>query len=458
MERAFYQRLRKEGALSGRRLEVEADYDRRFVSVDDAVGAKIDEALDWLVHPDNRKFAPLRDMFYERFDHLAKRRLLEAMKAVHAIPRIKKDIALGRKVVVFHDYLEGGGLNPFAPPADPKAKVSAGWGKPEVTIGSLYDEFVRLNPYVKRLDFSKFRSPIETLKAAFPDILIYNGTVSNGNRKKARDAFNKDGSGKDLILVQGAAGEAGISLHDTTGVHQRVLYDLSLPTRPTSAIQREGRIYREGQKSDAIIRYLSTGTGWERRAFAETIAERASTAENLALGDEARTLKQSFIDAFLAAGEVPQGKSEGKGGKAADRARNGSNPFEAAKTFYFAEQKARGRRDQREGKDYYATPEPLGFKMVEWSGIRSGEKILEPSAGHGAIARFFPELASRTVIEPTGTLLARASLAAPGAKLLNETFEDHYKGNKYDAIVMNPPFGQGQDGDRARRQGGRASP
>ena len=115
MERAFYQRLRKEGALSGRRLEVEADYDRRFVSVDDAVGAKIDEALDWLVHPDNRKFAPLRDMFYERFDHLAKRRLLEAMKAVHAIPRIKKDIALGRKVVVFHDYLEGGGLNPFCP-------------------------------------------------------------------------------------------------------------------------------------------------------------------------------------------------------------------------------------------------------------------------------------------------------------------------------------------------------
>lgn len=447
LEREFYERLKRAGVLSGRRLDVEADYDRRFVLVDEAVGAKIDQALDWLWMEGAGRYADLREMFMEQFNYLSQRRLLEAIKAKHAIPRIKRDIELGRKVVVFHDYNEGGGLNPFAPPPNPNKRARAKYGEPPneaPTYGTLYNEFVRANPYIKRLDFSQFRDPITTLTEAFPGALVYNGRIPNKKRAFARDAFNRDGSGRDIIIVQSAAGEAGISLHDTSGQHQRVLYNLGLPTRPTTAIQQEGRIYREGQVSDAIIRYMSTGTNWERSAFAQTIAERASTAENLALGDEARALRESFIHSFNDADEIEQGATEGKGGKAQDRTMGGSmSVFERAKTFYYAEGKKRGRRDQREGNDYFPTPEPIGLKMVELADVGLGERVLEPSAGHGAIARWLPEGANRFLIEPSPSLASRAGLASPGAKVITGRFEDHYIGNKYDAIVMNPPFGTG---------------
>ena len=76
------------------------------------------------------------------------------------------------------------------------------------------------------------------------------------------------------------------------------MINLGLPTKPVEAIQTEGRIYRVGQKSNAIFRYLNTGTSMERTAFATNIAQRSETVENLALGEEARNLKQSFVEAF----------------------------------------------------------------------------------------------------------------------------------------------------------------
>jgi hypothetical protein len=255
--------------------------------------------------------------------------------------------------------------------------------------------------------------------------LTYNGTVSKKKRDAAKTLFNDDNSGHDLIIVQSAAGEAGISLHDTTGKHQRVTLNLGMPIRPVSSIQQEGRIYRVGQASDALFRYMNTGTDWERWTFAGKIADRAGTAENLALGNQARTIRQAFIDAFANADDYRPEAGEGTGGKAADRAVTHSmSEFEKAKTHYFAQQKVTGRRDQREGTDYYATPEPLGLKMVEWANVKSGEKILEPSAGHGAIARYFPEDTHRTLVEPSSSLASRASLNSPGARVVAERFEN----------------------------------
>src|SRR5690606_28095014 len=100
------------------------------------------------------------------------------------------------------------------------------------------------------------------------------------------------------------------------------------------------------------------------------------------------------------------------------------------------------RTKSEEGIDYFPTPEPLGLKMAEWAGIRAGESVLEPSAGHGAIARWFPENHPRTVIEPSPELASRLRLVTD-AKLIQDTFENHHVVNKYDVIVMNPPFGQG---------------
>lgn len=446
MERQFHEWLKSQGVLSGRRLDVPFDYDRKFVLVDDAVGNTIDKLLDAL--HENPRFAPLGEIVRKRFNYLARVRLLEAIKANHAIPYIKKQHALGRKVVVFHDYNEGGGFNPFdlqisdeetAQVWNPVTKQTE-----TVNLKEVYAEFNAAHPEAQEMKFGHLGSPLATLQKAFPNALVYNGTIPNKQRTEAKLLFNTDGNEFNIIIVQAAAGEFGISLHDTTGKHQRVLVNLGLPTRPVTAIQEEGRIYRDGQASDAAFRYFNTGTNWERYAFATRIAERASTAENLALGNEARTLRDAFINAFLDSAPDEPGAGDGKGGKEADKRANADlTEWQRAVTFYHAQQKQRGRRDQREGQDYFPTPEPVGLKMVQLANLDVGEKALEPSAGHGAIARFFPEHTDRTLIEPSNELASHAGIVAVGAKVLTQRFEDLHLTNKYDAIVMNPPYGMG---------------
>ncbi len=435
MEQNFNQWLKDSGALIGRTLDVPHDYDRRFALVDDAAGKKLDDALRYLNEANGGIYRRVYDEVMKTFDYQSRMFLLESMKARAAVPIIKEHLAMGRKVVVFHDYNKGGGFSPFAQALnaiqdpDIKAQAREVFQRPEFQI-----------------DFSGLNSALETMGAAFPDALYFNGTVPKAQRRKNADTFNDDNSGKNLIVAQSDAAREGVSLHDTTGKHQRVEINLGMPTRPVAATQIEGRIYRTGQASDAIFRYLTTGTGWEASAFASKIAERASTAENLALGTDARGLKQAFIDAYSDAEPLTASSEDGKGGKARDRAMSASasiSPFDKAKTFYFAQQKNTKRRDQREGVDYFATPEPVGFKMVDWANIRGGDKVLEPSAGHGAIARFFPAQSDVTMVEPSYDLSQRAALAQGNARIINGTFEDLARTNKYDAIVMNPPYGSG---------------
>jgi len=453
MERQFHEWLKSQGALSGRRLDVPFDYDRKFVLIDDAIGNRIDALLNYLNETEGMR--DLAELVRRRFDYLARVRLLEAIKAKHSIPYIKAQHALGRKVVVFHDFNEGGGINPFE--FDIDKETEAFWyeankdkaGGTELVqkkakLRDLYDQFQAENPDAGKMKFKELGSPLATLTAAFPNALQYNGMVPAKQRTEAKRLFNEDGNEFNLIIVQSRAGEFGISLHDTTAKHQRALVNLGLPTRPVTAIQEEGRIYRDGQASDAIMRYFNTGTSWEREAFARKIAERASTAENLALGNEARALRDSFINSFLESAPDQPAEGDGKGGKEADKAANAAlTDWQRAVTFYHAQQKQRGNRSQREGIDYFPTPEPVGLKMVQLANIDVGEKMLEPSAGHGAVARFFPEYTDRTLIEPSTELASRAGIVAVGAKVINDRFESLNIVNKYDGIVMNPPYGSG---------------
>jgi hypothetical protein len=438
MEQNFNQHLKEIGALSGRRLEVPYDYDRKFVMVDDAVGQKIDQGLAFLREHEDGKYRDVYKAVMDTFDYQRRMYLLESIKARAVVPMIKEHMKLGRKVVVFHDYNKGGGFDPFqaglSSITDPDVKALA------------REAFAARPDIFKKMDLKGLFSPIDTLSAAFPDALFFNGTVPKAKRRANADTFNDDTSGKDLIVLQSDAGREGVSLHDTSGQHMRVLINLGMPGKPVAAIQIEGRTYRTGQASDAAFRYLTTGTAWEASAFASKIAERASTAENLALGTDARGLKQSFIDAYNNAEDLAPGAEDGKGGKAIDRelaANAALTPFQKAKSYYFAQQKNSKRRDQREGVDYFATPEPVGFKMAEWANIQKGDDVLEPSAGHGAIARFFPPQTNVTMVEPSYDLSQRAALANGNARIINDTFEALHLTNKYDAIVMNPPYGNG---------------
>ncbi|HNN46829.1 MAG TPA: DEAD/DEAH box helicase family protein, partial [Azospira sp.] len=471
MQRQFNTWLRKEGVLSARMLDVDFDYERKFILIQGGVGQTIDDGLRWLRETDNGRYWSLYGAINEQFDYLTRSRLLEAIKARAAIPYIKKHHALGRKVVVFYDFNSGGGINVFnlseqlkrAEAAEKASDYSVGKDGVDVPVrgqgkvvhgqikrenvprSQLIREFMAARPELQAIDFSQYGSPLTTLLEAFPGAGVYNGMSQyKKTRVQSIRDFNDDAKPEaNLLLVQKAA-NAGWSGHDTTGKHGRVLINLGLPVAPIEAIQEEGRIYRVGQKSDANLQYFNTGTNWERYAFGSKIARRAGTAENLAMGEQARGLREAFIQAFENSDpDYEPGAADGRGGKAGDRDLVGAiTEWDRARSLYFAQQKRTSRTKAAEGVDYYATPEPLGLKMVEWAGILTGESVLEPSAGHGAIARWFPEKSDRTVIEPSLELASRLTLATD-AKLINERFEGHDTINKYDAIVMNPPFGTG---------------
>ncbi|OLL27477.1 hypothetical protein BTH42_32030 [Burkholderia sp. SRS-W-2-2016] len=449
LERELHRRMVESGAVSGRKLELDQDYSRDFVELETNVGRRIDDALnailDW-----QGQYGMLRQFIGGRFDYHAKNRLLENLKARDAVERAKKHLALGRKVVVFHGYKTGHTDNPFIFPSTRPPEIRgelAGPGEPSRDPDTQWrDEVKRFKaqfPDVSRMDFNRLGNPIDAFTTAFGDRLaLFNGDVPKGQRYRNIKAFNDDVGGKDVILVQMKAGKEGISLHDTTGKKQRVLMALPLPTSPTDAIQMEGRIYRTGNQSNAPVEYLKAGLNFEQATFANTIAQRTRTAENLALGHGARDMERAFKDGYINSSSFEPHLGQGVGGKTADRMIEQMSPFRKAETLYFAKQKERGRRDQRAGTDWYATPEPVGLKMVEWAGLRPGEKALEPSAGDGAIARFFPENTTNTFIEPSSALQSRLALNAPG-DIKATRFEDHHIGNKYDGIVMNPPFGLG---------------
>lgn len=434
MEKMFAEQLKRSGAMTGRELSVPFDYDRKFVLLESRIGTLIDDGFKFLQEYEDGYFRELSWALKKNFDHLKRQRLLEAIKAEDAIDQIRKHMSMGRKVVVFHDYNEGGSTNPFVmsnPHEDPK-------------INRLYDEFASERPDLINMPLD-LPSPIVNLTRAFPKALLFNGRVAKTQRSKNADLFNQDDSGHDLIIVQSDAGSTGISFHDTTGKHQRVIINIGMPQKPAKLRQTEGRIYRVGQASNAIHRYITTGTDWERSTFASKIAERAETVDNLAMGESSMSsIKDALIEAYEAAEYFEPSISDGVGGKALDEEKaklTTLSDFDRAKTLFYGKGKNNKRRDQREGMDWYATAEPIGLKMVQFAGAKVGDDVLEPSAGDGAIGRFVPDGANLTMIEPSDALASRAQLNNTSANVIVSGFEDHEIVNKYDTVVMNPPFG-----------------
>ena len=435
MERQFHENMKELGVLGGRTLEVDADYKRDFIKVETAAGEKLDDLIekwrDYEVEGEDGAERPYRKLAEElesSFDYTERVKLLEAIKAEEAVNRAEAHLAKGRKVVIFHSYNVGGS-------SDPLADVRR--YEPE-----LFARFDSEFPGMTNISFGSLERPLSLFQQAFGDrVRFYNGDVPAKARNEAKELFNQDGSGVDVIVVQQDAGEAGISLHDITGTNQRVLINIGIPVKPTQMIQIEGRIYRVGVKTDAQFENLTTGTAFERHIFAGKIAGRASTAENLGMGDLARSLKENISEGYLDAAYAEVGDDIGKGGKQLDRARE-TSPWDKAKSFYYSNLKRNSNTKSAEGEDYFATPEPLGMKMVEWLQPKGGDRLLEPSVGHGAIGRWFPGNTRNKATEKSYKLASLAEMVFSG-DVINEPFEDLNVINKFEGIAMNPPFGRG---------------
>jgi hypothetical protein len=444
MEVQFHDDLVNSGAMHGRQIDVDKDYDRGFILVDGGIGHKIDEGFKFL-SDNHAAYGELYRVLSKQFNKSQQKYLIESIKAREVIPLIQEYVKKGKKVVLFHQSMvEHKNIHPFQlkPSAD-LAENNEVWAQ--------WKAFKSARPDLVNLSLGNIPAPMETLRKELSGHAVFiNGSVPKKDRAKNIERFNDDDSGVNIIVCQQDAANAGISLHDTTGTHPRVLINIAMPERPSYAMQIEGRIYRVGNASNAVFRYLSTGTDIEKNMFASTIGGRAASVENLAVGNAARGLRESFRDLYQETMDgswkrrLPGAEGEGTGGKEMDYAVTADlSEYDRAKSFYFAHQKRTSKTKAQEGNDYFATPEPIGYKMVEWLGLKSGEKALEPSAGHGAISRWFPETTERTIVEPSAQLVPLAQMNTPGAKVVQRRFEDFNIVNKFDGIAMNPPFGTG---------------
>ena len=434
------------GTMSGRIIDSPYDYSRDFPTVSPDHAEQFNQAVQDAV----RGHGVLADAYRRTIgDYNYGSALFETMKVANIIERIKAHLDAGRKVVIFHRRVET--KEPLKPPfalmleqANHLVSImSEGKDKKEAAqaVRAFRKKYADLLKWEQTLDYSMPREQIAKVFGK-DNVLFFSGKESSKVKDKAVDIFNDDNSGKNIIVIQEASGKEGISLHDKTGEHQRVCITLALPQSPITALQIEGRTYRIGNKSNAIFEYPILGLNSEMMLFGEKFNNQVSTTENLALGSQARSLRDSFAKGILEHSGVVPIEQQGVGGKEFDAPKEQDNdPFDSAVLDYYSNQKLNSRN--REGVDYFPTPEPLGYKMVEWANMGEGDTMLEPSAGHGAIARYAPKGNQMVAIEPSQSLFTKLQLKAGGLgrKFQNTIFENYDIGNKHDVVVMNPPFG-----------------
>ncbi len=439
LERAFFENHVQKGVMSTKILELDYDYSRDFFLVDSELGHFINSGIEmWWNKDVYEKYPLMAKVVPKKYRYLYINQLLEAIKAKEILDRIQQHLDLGRKVVIFHSYNHATVEHPFRFNEDKLTTADEEWWRSDLRdeIQKWYQQF----PQYANLSLKGLNNCRATIRERFPDALEFNGTISKKKKKQNIELFNDDNSGYDIIIVQSKAGREGISLHDNKGGKPRVLINQSLPVAPTEAIQTEGRIYRSGLQSNAMFEYPVIHTSFEMVAFATTIASRAKTAENLAMGNYARDLETAFKEGYMNATIEAPSLEQGVGGKESDRKLLEISEFDKAKTYYWSRAKKNSKNKAAEGVDYFATPEPLGMKMVEWLDPQPDEHGLEPSVGHGAIGRWFPGFSNNVFVEPSLKLFGEMAINCTG-RHENVTFEEFKIINKADFIAMNPPFG-----------------
>lgn len=96
--------------------------------------------------------------------------------------------------------------------------------------------------------------------------------------------------------------------------------------------------------------------------------------------------------------------------------------------------------DKKKTYQFFETPEEVALELINLAEILEGDDILEPSAGHGAIAKYLPN--GSTLIEIDSEKCTK--LKELGLDPICQDFLT-YAEKKFNRIIMNPPFASGQD-------------
>lgn len=100
--------------------------------------------------------------------------------------------------------------------------------------------------------------------------------------------------------------------------------------------------------------------------------------------------------------------------------------------------------DVKKEFQFFETPKDIVFRMINLANIKSGEILLEPSAGHGAILDEFPKENYYVAIE---LFSGCVDVLRNKGYSVSETDFLTVEPMDVDKIVMNPPFSKQQDID-----------
>lgn len=96
---------------------------------------------------------------------------------------------------------------------------------------------------------------------------------------------------------------------------------------------------------------------------------------------------------------------------------------------------------------FFPTPPSLARRTIERAEIKTGNRILEPSAGDGALLREMPGDTCRTAIEINPDFADRLRLHQMAEVHCVDFLKCNGELGMFDRIVMNPPFGKQADID-----------
>jgi phospholipid N-methyltransferase len=110
-------------------------------------------------------------------------------------------------------------------------------------------------------------------------------------------------------------------------------------------------------------------------------------------------------------------------------------------------------RNLQKEYQFFETPDDLADELVTLAEIESQHKILEPSAGQGAIVKAITRILPNTTVDcyelmPTNQIFLRK---IANVNFIGDDFLQSDESIKYDRIVANPPFSKNQDIDHVKK-------
>ncbi len=97
---------------------------------------------------------------------------------------------------------------------------------------------------------------------------------------------------------------------------------------------------------------------------------------------------------------------------------------------------------------FYETPPELARRMVAMADVHEGHRVLEPSAGRGAILKALPQNVGRVAVELNGAMVDLIALTQ--RVHYGDFLQCNGELGTFDRIIANPPFRDGQDVDHVR--------